>query len=142
MAEIKSLARIVKKWTTVTPGRQDEYIEGVKAPRRDWETETIKAEAAYEAGLRASLADKRFGSGVKRVGSKKWKEKTLSKGPGRWAEGVSISGDDYARGFGPYAEVIAGLILPPRKATGDPANIARVAIIAKALHDKKLSMGK
>lgn len=142
MAEIKSLARIVKKWTSVTPGRQAEFIEGVENPRRDWEKETLAASAAYEAGLRASMADKRFEGGVRNAGSSKWKSKTLAKGPGRWAEGVALSGDDYARGFGPYADVIAALVLPPRKATGDPANILRVAAVAKALHDKKIAMGK
>ena len=142
MAEIKSLDKIVKKWTSVTPGRQAEYVDGVENPRRDWEKQTLAASLAYEAGLRASMADKRFEGGVRNAGSAKWRAKTLAKGPGRWAEGVALSGPDYARGFGPYAEVIAALVLPERKATGDPANITRVAVIAKALHDKKIAMGK
>jgi hypothetical protein len=38
--------------------------------------------------------------------------------------------------------VIQGTTLPPRGAKGDPANIQRVAVLATALHAKKVSGGK
>lgn len=142
MANIKSLDRITKKWTDVTPQRQSDYVDGVQNPRKDWEQETSKAEGNYERGTQAAISQKRFGQGVKNAGTSKWKSKTLEKGPGRWAEGVQLSANDYARGFAPYAEVIANTNLPERKPTGDPANIQRVAVMAKALHDKKLAIGK
>jgi len=140
MTYIKPLERIARKYETVTPGRQAEYEEGVKNPKADWMDQTLRAEAAYEAGLRASLSAKTFGKGVKNRGTAFWQKKTLAKGPGRWAEGVAMSGDDYIEGFAPYAEVISRTVLPERGPVGDPKNIQRVAIIAKALHDAKLKL--
>ena len=142
MPQIKSLDRITNKWKTVTPQRQAEYVDGVQNPRKDWEQETSRAEVNYERGVQASIAAKSFGAGVRNAGTAKWQEKTIQKGPSRWAEGVALSAEDYKRGFAPFAEVIANTNLPERKPTGDPSNIQRVAVLAKALHDKKLSLGR
>jgi hypothetical protein len=51
---------------------------------------------------------------------------------------VQIAKDDYAKGFGPYANVIAATTLPPRYPKGDPRNIERVSAIAQALHQEKV----
>ncbi len=138
MANIKSLARISAKWATVTPARQAEYTEGVENPKVDWAKAPLEAADAQAKGVQAAITAKRFAKGVAKAGTPKWKKKTLQKGPGRWAEGVSLSQADYEAGFAPYREVIANTILPPRGPKGDPANINRVAVIAKALHERKL----
>lgn len=140
MTYIKPIARIVAKYETVTPGRQAEYEEGVKNPKADWADQTVKAESAYEGGLRASMAAKTFSKGVRKRGTSFWQSQTLRKGPSRWAEGVAMSGDLYAAGFAPYAKVIEDTKLPERGPVGDPKNIDRVRIIAKALHDAKLKL--
>jgi hypothetical protein len=142
MAQIKSLSRISNKWKTVTPQRQSEYIEGVSNPRADWKTQTLKAAPMYERGLQQSIANKSFDKGVNSAGTAKWQENALTKGPGRWAEGVGLGQGNYEVGFSPYQAIIAGLTLPPRGPKGDPNNIARVAIIAKALHEAKKARGK
>lgn len=142
MAQIKSLDRINAKWVRVTSGAGAEYAEGVANPTKDWKTETLQANAAYKAGLNKSIANDSFAKGVTAVGTDKWQKMAMLKGPGRFSEGVSIAGDAYAAGFAPYRMVIAGLTLPPRGAKGDAANIQRVAVIAKALHDKKIAGGK
>lgn len=138
MANIKSLARISAKWATVTPARQAEYIEGVENPKVDWGKATLEAVDAQAKGIQAALTAKSFARGVAKAGTAKWKSKTLQKGPGRWAEGVSLSQADYEAGFAPFREVIANIVLPPRGPKGDPVNINRVAVIAKALHDRKV----
>lgn len=139
MAKIKDMARIVEKWKRVAAGAGPEYEEGIRNPKADWETETKAAEARYEAGVSAAIARKGFGKGVRKAGTPKWQAMSLAKGPGRWSQGIDLSGDAYQAGFEPYARVIAALSLPPRGPKGDPRNIARVAAVAKALHDAKIA---
>lgn len=139
MPPVKSLARTAEKWTRVTSGATAEYKEGVENPSKDWETETKEAESRYEAGLQASLADKRFGKGVSNAGTAKWQRNASILGPARFATGVQHAKDNYAKGFSPYRDVIERTTLPPRGPKGDPANIERVRILAQALHDEKLS---
>jgi len=138
MAEIKSLSAIREKWTRVTPGRIADYTLGIKNPRRDWETETLAAEDNWKAGVDAAQAKGLFGKGVSKAGSKKWQDKSLKKGPGRFAEGVYLAGDDYERGFAPYREAIARVDLGPRFPRRDPRNLERVRRIVNALIEEKV----
>jgi hypothetical protein len=139
MPVIKDLSKISAKWTRVTAGATQEYTEGIQNPRTDWATATAKAEASYEKGIQASIARKSFGKGVKAAGSTKWAEGAITKGPMRYSQGVGLATALYEKGFAPFRETIANTTLPARGPKGDPANIQRVAVMAKALHDKKLS---
>ncbi len=134
---VPSASTIAKKWARVTPGRTEDYEEGVKNPLRDWADETAKAEARYEEGIKASMLRKSFGKGVKKCGTAKQKSKTILKGIPRWPEGVRGAEDDMLTGIEPYIKVLEALDLPPRFATGDPRNIKRVEAIQQALHKKK-----
>lgn len=140
MAAIKPLDRTAAKWARVSSGASNEYLEGVKNPRADWEEQTRNAEPAYEAGIQAAISRKAFGKGVSKAGTKKWQEKSITLGPARYATGVQAAQAAYRDGFAPYREVIANLTLPARGPKGDPNNLQRVAIIAKALHEKKLQL--
>ncbi len=142
MADIKSLDRINAKWVRVTQGAGAEYEEGVRNPRSDWAKQTLSANAAYKAGLQKSIAADSFAKGVASVGTGKWQDMAIAKGPSRFTQGVQLAVDAYSAGFAPYRQVIQSLTLPPRGPKGDPGNINRVAIVAKALHDKKLAGGK
>jgi len=138
MAEIKSLSAIREKWTRVTPGRIADYTLGIKNPRRDWETETLAAADNWKAGVDAAQAKGLFPKGVKEAGSKKWQEKSLKKGPGRFAEGVYLAGDDYEKGFAPYREAIARVDLGPKFPRRDPRNLERVRRVVNALIEEKV----
>lgn len=140
MPPIKPTAEIAEKWERVTPSRVPDYEAGVRRPRRSWEDATTEAADAYAQGVTAAIAENRFEGGVRAAGDRKWQEKTLQKGPGRWAEGVRISGVDYASGFDPYRDEIERIVLPPRGPRGDPRNIERVRIIADALHALKIRL--
>jgi len=135
---VKSMDRIKNKWVSSTQANQQEYEDGIKNPRKDWASETAKAEKNYNAGVQAAISQGRFGKGVSKAGTNKWQEKSLAKGPGRWASGVALSANDYEKGFAPYRQVLEGLTLPERGPKGDPKNINRVAAVAKALHEKKI----
>lgn len=138
MAEIKSMAAISEKWTRVTPQRTTDYQKGIENPRRDWETETTAARDNWKAGVDAAAAKGLFVKGVSEAGTKKWKEKSLAKGPGRFAEGVALAGPDYERGFAPYREAISRVDLGPKFPRRDPRNLDRVKKVVNALVAEKL----
>ena len=140
MPAIKSLDRISKKWARVAAVSQENYTEGINNPRADWKTQTLAAEKNYDAAIQKAISQKRFGKGVSAAGTEKWKRNALEKGPARWSQGIAVSTDAFEKGFAPYAEVIKNTTLPARGPKGDPANINRVAVMAKALHDKKESL--
>ena len=139
MPPIRSTAEIAQKFITVTPGRAQEYQRGVTNPNKDWATETADAEDRYEKGVTNAIGQKRFGKGVQAAGTDKWKRGAVEKGVSRWPEGVQGSADAYAKGFGPFRDVIKNLTLPPRGPVGSPANLARVAAVANALHSAKIA---
>mgnify|MGYP001107752269 CR=1 FL=1 len=141
MAQIKDISSIAAKWSRRASTAGVEYEQGVRSPRRPWAAATKAAEAAYERGVQAAIARKGFGKGVSKAGDTKWQENAIAKGPSRFAEGVAHAEPAYATGFAPYASVIASTVLPERGPRGDPKNIMRVQVIAKALHDKKIGMG-
>jgi hypothetical protein len=137
MPAIRSTADIQKKWTEVTPARAGDFETGVKTPKRDWAANTAAAESAYEEGVQSAISDKRFGRGVKTAGSEKWSRKTLAVGVSRWPTGVRAASEDYAKGFGPYHDVIERTTLPPRFGRGDPRNYQRSEVMGTALHSAR-----
>jgi len=136
---IKDSAAIAEKWSRVTPQRQADYEAGVKAPGKDWATNTRNAADSWAQGVQQAAANGSFAKGVQAAGNEKWQRKTVEVGIGRWGAGVRAGGADYQAGFDPYRQTLASLTLPPRYPKGDPRNIDRVAQIASALHNKKVS---
>ncbi|MBA7608299.1 hypothetical protein ES703_15476 [subsurface metagenome] len=134
---VKSADKIAKKWARVTPDRITDYEDGVRNPQKDWEKETADAEPRYEAGIKAAMARKAFGKGVRKVGTSKQKSASIIKGIPRWPEGVRGAEDDMRKGIEPYVAILEALKLPERFPTGDPRNIKRVEVIQHALHKGK-----
>ena len=137
MAEIKSLDRVAKKWTEVTPQRANEYADGVKNPKKSWAQATSDAADSYSEGVQAAIANDSFSKGVSEAGDAKWRDGAVNKGTRRWPEGVRLGGDAYRQGFGPYHSAIQGVTLPPRGPKGDPRNYDRVRAIGETLHEMK-----
>lgn len=142
MPQVKSLDRISDKWSNASSAAIGEYEFGVKNPKVDWAKATADAEAIYKAGVIKAANEGRFAQGVRKAGTSKWQENTLSKGVARWADGISKSKSAYEKGFAPYRETIINTVLSPRGPKGDPNNIKRVAEMAQALHKKKLELMK
>lgn len=140
MAEIRPMDVIGEKWSRVTPQRRPDYEYGIQNPRRDWAEAASAANDSWKSGVAAAAAADRFGKGVKKVGTSKWKDRSIKKGPSRFAEGVIIGRPDYQKAFAPFADTIKGTTLPARFPKGDPRNIERVAAIATALHNKRLEL--
>lgn len=138
MAEIKSLSDIREKWQRVTPGRVEDYKLGIQNPKRDWAEEAEAGKDNWKAGIDAAAAKNLFAKGIAAAGTSKWREKSLKKGPSRFAEGVYIAGDDYQKGFAPFREAIARVDLGPRFPKRDPRNLDRVRKVVEALVAEKL----
>ena len=139
MPPVKPLSRISDKWARQSANSQSEYVAGVTNPKADWANQTIAAEGNYDRGVQQAITAKRFGKGVRRRGTSFWQERTLTKGPSRWAEGIQVSQDAYEKGFAPYRDIIEKTTLPERGPKGDPKNIQRVGVLAAALHKGKLA---
>ena len=140
MPAIKDHNVIAAKWARRAGSAGAEYEEGVKNPRKDWAEQTANAESTYEQGVTAAIGRKAFGKGVKKTGTAGWQENAIAKGPTRYASGVALAQDKYIDGFAPFAAIIAATKLPARGPKGDPKNINRVQVMAKALHDKKIEL--
>jgi len=138
MANIKNISKIAEKWMRQSSVSEQSYTEGIQSPRSDWATSTSEANDSYKKGIQASIAKDSFLKGVKRAGTSKWQTQALNKGPARWSDGINKSGSSYADGFQPYLEVISRTQLPKRGPKGDPSNIQRVSVMAKAMHDEKV----
>lgn len=138
MAEIKGLSSIRDKWTRVTPLRATDYKLGIQNPKRDWADETLEAKDNWKAGIDAAHGKDMFAKGVTKAGTKKWQDKALKVGPGRFAEGVYIAGPDYEKGFAPYHAAIAAVDLGPRFPKRDPRNLERVKRVVDALVAEKV----
>ncbi len=141
MAKIPSIEDIAEKWSRVTPARTPDFESGVRDPGVDWATATAAAEPNFEVGVQQAIADKRFGKGVKRAGTSKWQNATLTKGIGRWAQGVSDGGPAFAAGFAPFQSAIANLTLPPRFARRDPRNLDRVKAVVDVMIKTAKALG-
>lgn len=135
---IKDSSEIAKKWARVTPQRTEDYSSGVKNPTKDWGAATLASSDAQAKGIQQAISEKRFEKGVSKAGTAKWQAKTATKGVDRWGSGVQVAQPDFESGFAPYAQRIASTTLPPRYPKGDPRNLERVAVIAKALRAQKV----
>jgi len=138
MVATKPLDQVVTKWKRKVAGASEDYRDGVTNPKSDWQTETLKAEARYKTGVTQAASEGRFGKGVSKAGTEKWKKGALEKGVTRWPEGVAQAEDEYRSGMGDVLNTIAGVTLPARGPKGDPRNYERVKAIGDALHRKKI----
>lgn len=137
MAAVKDTSRVAAKWARVTPQRTEDYQQGVQTPRTPWAAASNAAADRYKTGVTEAANAGRFAKGVAAAGDQRWQQKSLAKGPSRFAEGVAMSGPDFQAGIAPYLDTIASTQLPPRFAKGDPRNIQRVSVLAAALRKRK-----
>jgi hypothetical protein len=140
MVNIKPIAVISAKYVKNAQAAAPDYEAGIRTPQNDYARNTIAAEGSYNSGVQAAIGRKAFSKGVSASGTQKWQDKSISKGVPRYPAGVADAEPDFTKGFSPYADTLSRLTLPPSRAKGDPANLQRVAVIAKALRDKKIGM--
>lgn len=128
---------IAARFVKYAPGRLPRYEEGVRSPKTDWEKQTVEAEGNYEDGVKAAIARKAFGKGVKKCGTARQQEKTITKGLVRWPEGIAGAEEDMAAAMEPVVSVLRAVTLPKRYPTGDPRNYERSKAVGTALRKAK-----
>jgi len=138
MVQTKPLDQVVAKWKRKVAGASEDYRQGVTNPKADWATETGKAEARYKTAVTQAAAEGRFGKGVSKAGTDKWKKGAMEKGISRWPDGVAMAEDEYRSGMGEVLSTISSVTLPAKGPKGDPRNYERVKAIGDALHKKKI----
>lgn len=131
----------VTKWRDHTSKATEDYVQGIKNPRRSWGKTTCEASERYKAGVNKAHSRGAFRRGVKRKGTKGWRIPSVQKGPRRWLKGIFGSGDDYAKGFKPYHRMIPSVFMPKRFPRGDPRNLDRVKAMSTAFGQLKVSLG-
>ncbi len=137
MPPIKEINAIAEKWARVTPTRDQDYRSGVSDPNVNWAGAATAAESSYNEGVQAAITAGRFRRGVAAAGNDQWRRKAVDVGTGRWGPGVRAAQPDFQAGFAPFATVIQNTNLPPRAPAGDPRNLERVAVMARALAEAK-----
>ena len=142
MANIRPIDQASEKWATRAAMATPDYERGVMNPRADWASQTVAAENNYKAAVTEAAAKGRFGAGVKKAGTERWKTGAAIKGTQRYAPGVQVGKGDWQAGFGPYHAAISAVVLPARGPRGAPANFQRVQVIGAALRAVKDRTGK
>jgi hypothetical protein len=128
-----------EKWVRKASASTQDYTDGVDNPRVPWATAAAAAAANQAAGVQAAIARQAYAKGVQKAGNDKWQRKASGVGASRFSQGVQAGQSDYQSGVAPYLQVIESTTLPPRGPKGDPKNLQRVAAIATALRNKKVS---
>ena len=135
----KTAAAAAEKWARRAAGATADYQAGVENPSVDWAQATKASEENYKLAIAAASAKGSFGKGVLKAGTSTWKEGAVNKGTARWAPGIAASENKFAQGIAGVLATVGALTLPPRRVKGDPSNLARVAMVANALHQAALA---
>jgi len=131
--KVKPLSEVASKWMRRASSAGAEYEQGVRNPAGDWAASSTAAKGAWQLGVTQAASRDAFGKGVIAAGNTRWQEKAISKGPARFADGVSKGEADYQKNVGPYLDAIGRTDLPARGPAGSEANLQRMQAIPRAL---------
>jgi len=137
MAAIKPLEQAANKWVNRASVATSDYSQGVSAPRRAWSEGAKAGKANWQQGVTQAASRDAFAKGVEKAGDTKWQAMAKAKGPTRFVEGVTISKDEWAKGFSPYRQTIEALSLPARGPRGSVSNYERSKAVGTALRAVK-----
>lgn len=136
--KVKPIGEVVEKFVRRAGQATDDYKHGVDTTEKDWSSLTSAAEPSYETGVTQAITDKRFGKGVKKAGTEKWRRGASGKGADRYGPGVRESMDAYQKGVQPYLDELSRLTLRPRGPRGSDGNYQRSKDVGVALHRKRV----
>ncbi len=141
VAAIKPIDQSSDKWQRRAQVAGPDYQAGVENPRRPWAEAAAGADQSYRQAVTEAASQGRYSAGVRRAGDARWREGAVSKGPSRFAEGVSLAVGRWQAGYGPYQAAISRVQLPPRGPAGSPQNLQRVTTVAQTLRAVKTGTG-
>jgi len=142
MVEVKPIDYVADKWETRASGAAEDYRRGVAGKGSKWEENTGKAFDNWAKAIQDAIANKTFIGGVRAAGGGKWERRAVEKGAVNYPTGIRAAKEEYRKAMSEVLRVLEGITLPDRGPRGDPKNIERVAVIAKTLHEWKVSRKK
>jgi len=137
---VKPLADSAGKYASNAAASADRYATNAVGGAERWLQGAVAAARNFRQAVSAAGIEERFKRGVQRAGAGKYSARVQTFGAGRYSAGVGEAGDDWAQGFEPYQNTIAGLTLPARRPRGDPANMNRVSAVTNALTAKRMAL--
>jgi len=137
MPRVRDIGTLSEKWSRRAAAAAQDYQFGVQNPTVDWQQATVAAANAWQQGVQQAIQERRWENAVRATPTQKWQQAAVEKGAQRFAQGVQLARDEWARAWEPYRQVLEGLQLPPRGPRGDPNNIQRVQVVARQLHEAR-----
>lgn len=137
---MKPIEVITERYSQAS-GMTDRYVQGVETTTKNWQGETLKAEAAWKQGTAEAAAKGLFRKGVSRVTNEEWRSKAAGLGGERYSGGITAGLEKYAREVQPFLNVLKGITLKPRGPRGAAQNYERVKQIGTALNAARLARG-
>ncbi len=135
----KSAAAIAAKFIRVTPDRVQEYEDGVRNPRRDWQKNAIDSEDNYQAALKASFTRNARVKGIQRVGTAGQMAATIEKGIPLWPERIRMAEEAMRNGMEWVVRAIESVKERPKYPKGDPRNLEIVKDLTQAIHKARIA---
>jgi hypothetical protein len=138
LVKVKPISIAKQKYVNNVRGKGPHYELGIRNPRENLVTAVEARKEAMYASLRDAIERDLIFGGLRRRGFDFWQRRTLDKGKERWERETQKRADDWESGWKPFFDVLAALILPPKRMKGDAAGIAeRVVSVVQALIRKK-----
>lgn len=135
--KVKDTNYIAQKYVTRAGAASKDYSDGVASAGNDWMANSKAAEASWEQGTQQAIADKRYQVGIDGKAGK-YVANATKLGAQRYVPGVQNAQQAYATGFGPYAEKLKSLSLPPRGPRRSPQNQQRTNMVGVELGKLKV----
>jgi hypothetical protein len=136
--KVKSVADSATKFVTRASAAGADYKMGVANAGQSWSDSTMAASDTYAAGVQQAIGRGAFAKGVSKAGPQKYQTNASTKGANHYPEGIRAGQSSYTQNAAPYFDALAGIVYPPRRPRGDPANQQRSIIVQTTLHTKRV----
>ena len=136
--KVKSVADAATKFVNRASGAGADYKSGVQGAGQTWVDATAMSADTYAAGVQQAIGRGAFQKGVTKAGPAKYQTNASTKGANHYPEGIRSGAGPYQQNAAPYFDALSGIVYPPRRPRGDPANQARSIIVQTTLHTKRV----
>lgn len=141
MVDVKPVSQWATKWKTRAGGAATDYTNGAIAAANKYQAAASQAGPTWAQGVQEAAGRGAYAQGVNRAGAQGYSTGVQAKGSVRYAGGIAAGEQKYTAGAQRVASVLQGVTLSQRQPRGSPANLQRVAEIANALHQARISGG-
>jgi len=136
--KVKSVADSAAKFVNRASAAGGDYKTGVANAGQSWSDATMASADTYAAGVQQAIGRGAFAKGVQKAGPQKFQTNASTKGANHYPEGIRSGQSAYQANSAPYFDALSGIVYPPRRPRGDPANQARSIIVQTTLHTKRV----